>query len=479
MRGSSIFMIFRRSILIKVSARFVLCAGFLFVGISASAAQEPPLSVPVESKLPAQDPNAITVGGWLLYPTLRLYSLYSDNLFFTPISPISAGAIGVTPSMVAVWSNGIHTTTLYGNIDRQDYPTANDVNTLDGRAGFTQRYEAMRDLIFTVNVNYAHQTWAPGLQNSIQAPSVAPTITVLPNGNTVLPNGTILSPGGQTVGQTLPTVASGAQLFVNPSNQYTSTFSVDKIFNQGILSLSESLNRTEFQNPTAAQPNFNSRTFIERAAFWLGPLFYLYSNGSLSTSVTDATSGSAAALPSISTNSYRVIGGVGTRQSALIFGSVYLGHQASDSGGATAGGAVYGGALTYQASKQWSLTGTIDRTVNVASQPFTANLALTLPSLTAEQVPIGVSTAITSTGVHLTYEITPQWFMNCQAAYSRVGYIDSPRLDNGWLLDASLRYDIWRNLSLSWEYRYTTIISNTPFASATANTGIMGATYKF
>ena len=71
------------------------------------------------TRLPARDPNAIAVDGWLLYPTLRLYSLYSDNLFLSPISPISAGGVGVTPSMAAVWSNGIHTTTLYGNIDRQ------------------------------------------------------------------------------------------------------------------------------------------------------------------------------------------------------------------------------------------------------------------------------------------------------------------------------------------------------------------------
>ncbi len=173
--------------------------------------------------------------------------------------------------MVATWSNGIHTTTLYGNIDRQDYPTANDVNTLDGRAGFTQKYEAMRDLIFTVNVNYAHQTWAAGLQNSIQTPTVAPTTIVLPNGNTQLPNGTIISPSGQVVGQASAAAASGAQLFINPSNQYTGTFSVDKIFNGGILGLTGSVNRTDFENQTV-QPSFNSRTFSERAAFWLGPV---------------------------------------------------------------------------------------------------------------------------------------------------------------------------------------------------------------
>src|SRR5689334_5156651 len=82
------------------------------------------------NKLPARDPTAIAAGGWLLYPTLRVYSLFSDNYFLSPTTPISGPAFGVTPSLTAEWSNGIHTTTLYGNIDRQAYPTHNEVNTL-------------------------------------------------------------------------------------------------------------------------------------------------------------------------------------------------------------------------------------------------------------------------------------------------------------------------------------------------------------
>jgi hypothetical protein len=479
MSGSQSSMLYKGSILSRRFARFALSALFLIAWIPLSFAQEPPLNVPGAGKLPARDPNAITVEGWQLYPTLRVYSLYSDNLFFAPTSPLSAGAMGVTPGLVAVWSNGIHTTTLYGNMDRQDYPTANAVNTLDGRAGFTQKYEAMRDLIFTANVNYTHQTWATGLQNSIQSPSAAPTTIVLPNGNIQYPNGNIISPTtGQVVGQASPVVASSAQLFVNPSNQYTGTFSVDKIFNRGILSLSESVNRTDFDNQTV-QPSFNSRTFSERAAFWLGPLFYAYSNGSVSTVVTDQTFGLTGTLPSVSTTSYRVIGGVGTRPSELIYGSAYFGHQGSEGGGATAEGDVYGGALSYRPITQLTLTGTIDRTVNIASQPFAANLALTLPSLTAVQVPIGASTVVTSSGLRLSYEITRQWFANCQLAYTRFEYVDSPRLDNSWVLDATLRYDIWRNMSLTWEYRYTSLLSNAPLVSATSNYGMMGATYRF
>ena len=482
MSGSQSSMLYKGSILSRKFARLAFSVLLLIAWIPLAFAQEPPLDVPGNSRLPARDPNAIAIDGWLLYPTLRVYSLYSDNLFLSPTNPISVPGLGVTPSLTAVWSNGIHTTTLYGNIDRQTYPTDTDVNTLDGRAGFTQKYEAMRDLIFTVNGNYAHQTWATGLQNSIQTPSAAPTTTVLPNGNTVLPNGTILSPTGQPVGQVSAAPGGSAQLLINPSNQFTGTFTVDKIFNRGILSLSGSVNRTDYENQTL-QPDFNSRTLTERAAVWLGPLFYAYSNGSVSTVVTDATSSpttSTISSPASSITSYRVIGGLGTRQFGLFRGSAYFGYQGSEGGGATAGGDAYGGALSYYPTAQWTLTGTIDRTINISSaQSSATNLALTLPGLTAEQIPLGVSTATTSAGLLTSYEITPQWFARCQLAYSRIEYIDSPRLDNSWVLDATLRYDIWRNMSLTWEYRYTSILSNAPFVSLTGNYGMMGATYKF
>jgi hypothetical protein len=469
------------SILSRRFARLALIALFWTAWIPVSFAQEPPLNVSAAGRLPARDPNAITVDGWLLYPTLRLYTLYTDNFFFSPVSPLSVGGIGAAPSLTAIWSNGIHTTTLYGNIDRQVYPTDNEVNSLSAQAGFTQRYEAMRDLIFTVNGNYAHQTLTTGLQNSIQTPTAAPTTTVLPNGNTVLPNGTILSPTGQPIGQTSAPAGSAVPLIVNPSDAFSGTFSVDKLFNRGILGLSAFVSRTNYenqgsQNLNQGTPNFTTSTYSERAAFWLGPLIYAYSNGSIGTFVTDATSG----LASSSTTSYRVIGGLGTRSGELFSGSVYFGHQGSEGGGATAGGNVYGGVLSYRPTVDWTFAGTVDRTINIASQgSATTNLALTLPGQLAVQVPLGVSTVITSVGWRVSHEITQQWFANCQLTYTRFEYVDSPRLDNSWVLDATLRYDIWRNMSLTWEYRYTTILSNAPLTSANSNYGIMAATYRF
>jgi Putative beta-barrel porin 2 len=485
-------MLHKGSIVSKQCARLILCALLLVAWIplvfaqatiptgsgSSVGAGGPPPDISF-NRLPARDPNAITVNGWLLYPTLRLYSLYTDNFFQTPVNALSVGGLGVTPSLVAVWSNGIHTTTLYGNIDRTDYPTDTGINTLNGRAGFTQRYEAMRDLIFTVNGNYAHQTLTTGLQNSIQTPAVAPATTVLPNGNTLLPNGTILSPSGQVVGQATTASGSTVPLQVNPFNQFIGTFTIDKIFNRAVLSLSGSMNRTEYENQNVT-PSFNSRTLTENASAWLGPLVYAYSIGSVTTTVDDAVTGPSGTLPSTSTTSYRVIGGLGTRPAQQLFlGSVYFGHQGSEAGGATAGGNVYGGLLSYFPTTALTFTGTVDRTINIASQPFTSNLALTLPGSTAVQIPLGASTITTSFGLRASYSITQQWFANCQLSYSRFEYLDSPRLDNSWILDATLRYDIWQNMSILWEYRYSTILSNAPLAGVTSNYGIMGATYRF
>jgi hypothetical protein len=132
----------------------------LAAGISEGPAL-PPLEVAM-NRLPARDSNAIAVDGWLLDPALRIYSLYSDNLFSSSQAPLTAAGVGITPSIVAEWTNGIHTTTLYGNLDREVYPTANDVNTIDGRAGFTQRYEALRDLTLTVNGDFGPSDLAGG-----------------------------------------------------------------------------------------------------------------------------------------------------------------------------------------------------------------------------------------------------------------------------------------------------------------------------
>jgi hypothetical protein len=462
-----------------LGARLFLSALLLIASIPLALAQEPPLDV-ARNRLPARDPNAIAFEGWLLYPTLRVYSLLSDNYFLSPLRPISGPAFGVTPGLTAEWSNGIHSTTLYGNLDRQQYPTNNEVNTLDGRAGFTQRYEAMRDLIFRVNGDYTHQTLTSTLQSSIPTAAAAPATILLPDGNTQLPNGTIISPSGQVVGQASPSFGSNVPLLVNPSNRFTGTFSVDKIFNRAFLSLSASVSRIEYENQSSVFAlNTRSRSFSETGGIWLGPLFYAYSNGSIGTVTTEATS--------VSTTSYRIVGGIGTRQFGLFRGSVYFGHQGSQTSapagslqtGGSAGGEVYGASLSYYPTPVWTLTAAVDRTINDASRTTVTNLALTLPGVSVVQVPLGISTHVTSASLRSDYQIAQQWLATAQVGYTRIEYVGGSRLDNSLLVNAVLRYDIRHDMSLNWEYRYRSIVSNFQLASATSNYGMMGATYRF
>ena len=78
---------------------------------------------PVANAEPTSCRSGIPLGEWLIYPSVRLYSLASDNLFLAPSGKISAVGFGETPSVTAQWTNGIHTTTIFADIDAQQYPT--------------------------------------------------------------------------------------------------------------------------------------------------------------------------------------------------------------------------------------------------------------------------------------------------------------------------------------------------------------------
>lgn len=62
--------------------RAAFVALLLIGSFSTGYAQEPPLSIP-KNTLPARPGDALALGGWLLYPTVRSYAQYSDNLFRT------------------------------------------------------------------------------------------------------------------------------------------------------------------------------------------------------------------------------------------------------------------------------------------------------------------------------------------------------------------------------------------------------------
>jgi hypothetical protein len=426
---------------------------------------------------PALCHSGIPLGEWLIYPSIRLYSIYSDNLFLSPIAPINALSFGASPSVTAQWTNGIHTTTIYANVDTDQYPTNNLINTFDRKATFTQTYAPLPDLTFTVLGDYTHTTVTSSLTNSIPTAISTPvtTPTLLPNGNFQLPNGEIVSPTGQIVGNINgPTSANGTSV-VNPYDQYTGTATVSKIFNGGILTLGGSAAQTDYQftqnfGPTAFT-SFTTKTFTEDGSVALGPLLYAYSNGVYSmrrnSNLVDPNS-----------DVYRVDGGVGTRQFGLFRGSAYFGYQGSNSDGSgSAGGLIYGGKVSYYPSLAWTITAALDETINHAPGNAISTQALSVNS--PEQIPLSSSTRITTPSLQTQYQIAPQWTVNGNFSYTQIYYYGSPRLDNAWQADAQLNYEIWRNMTLGWEYEYTDIISNVPGSSAQRNYLMMSANYRF
>ena len=450
--------------LIGGALRAALSTLSLLAFITASRAQEPPLDVGGDGRLAASPGTAYALDQWLFYPGLTASTTYSDNLFNSSIAPISALGFELSPSLTAEWTNGIHTTTLNANFDHTTYPTDTDLNTFNWGGSFTQKYAPLRDLTFSLNGNYAHQTLSNGLQNSIPTPVNAPQTTILPDGNTLLPNGVILSPLGVPIGQTTPTLAiSNGTTLINPNDQFTGTLSIDKIFNHGILSLNGSLAQTDYE--TNGSQDSTSKSFVEHAGAWLGPLFYAYSDGSIATTSISTTGPST---------SYRLIGGIGIRQIGLIRGSVYFGHQGSW-GSETSGGDVYGGRLTYYPTPVWTLNASIDETINVSSQTGPSQLALNLPVPLPVQIPLGASVQITSASLSSSYTLSPQWSTSQNIAFSHINNIGSSPTDT-WSGSTSLSYSMWRNLGLSWQYQYTRVLSTTP---SKQNLVTMSANYTF
>ena len=56
--------------------------------------------------------------GWQIYPSINFLAESSNNFFISPLSKIAGWQFVVSPAATAEWSNGIHTTTIYGNVAR-------------------------------------------------------------------------------------------------------------------------------------------------------------------------------------------------------------------------------------------------------------------------------------------------------------------------------------------------------------------------
>ena len=437
-----------------------LCAFFLLECITVAAAQQQPPEFPDSGVLTAPS-DVLSYGGWLFYPEITAYAVGSDNLFQTPTNPIGVGGVGYKPKLVAAWTDGIHTTTLYGNLDQRFYPSRSDLNMFDRNGGFIQQYSPLPDLNFKLQGDYTHLTYT-GVVSSIPGALVSPG----PPPSGVQPNPTL--------------TVQGQNVFVNPTDTWSAVASVQKFFNHGVVNLTGTLAQTTYTNQStqvlAGTPNYTTETFAGNGATWLGPLFYLFSDGTYAAHNFAQINAS----PGDNSSAYRARGGLATRQEALYSAAVYYGYQGSnDDFAGRAGGEIYGGHLSYNPTAQLSFTAAIDEIINKATPGAFSNLALSLPTPSAAVVSPSSSTKITAPTLQVAYHITDQWSTFGTFGLSHIEYIDSSQLENAWLADAVLRYEMSRSWTFSWEYQYTAIISNVPLNSSTRNYIYTAATYKF
>jgi hypothetical protein len=456
----------------------VFSAIFAFSGPDSALAQEPPTSIPAGG--PAGNAsNAIPFNSWLIYPSINFSAENSNNFFLSPKNGIRGWEFGVTPGVTALWSNGIHTTTIAANVQRLEWPTTNQLNGTNGGATFTQQYAPFRDLNFTVLADYTHQTLQSALTNAIPSPILFTGITVLPNGNIVLPNGNIIDPAtGQIVGHVNNPISVTPFSLVNSYDLYTASARAQKIFSYGIVTLSASLAHTNYVD--AGTANYTNKTFTEDAAFWLGPVFYFYTDGAFNIRNTETLALPPKPVVGSSSDSYRFIGGIGTRQIDFIRGSVYFGHQGSISPGSESGGDVFGASLSYIPTPAWTVGANVDVVINKAPASAAAsNQAINIPGITPLQIATSSSTETTSTSVHFTYTISPQWSVTGLFGFTHVDNIGSQIWDDSYVADLQLSYSMLQNLSLLWEYQYSTVVSNAPATNAARNLVTMSASYKF
>jgi len=414
-----------------------------------SLGYEPPLDPPKGN--PPSKPDGIVLGDWVLNPTLRLYSLFDSNLYLSPVSPISAAGFRINPDLLAQWTNGIHKTVIYSSIDSKQYPTESASNTFDRNAGIIQRYEALRDLIFTVQGDYLHKTNASELTGAIPNPITDPLAPPPPPSGSVAINGATV---------------------VNPYDQFTGLITVDKTFNRAFMNLSASISRTNYESEVLV-PDFTSRTFTGRGGVWLGPLLYAYADGIESTFTTFDSE----------TTSKRIRAGLGTAPIGLFRAFVYAGHQSTQVEGlessGTAGGPIFGAKVLYSPTPFWKLAFSVDAVENISHITSGSLFAQTPVSPTVVLVPVSSSTRTAIFSGRSDYTLSKRWTAYARVDYTRVDFINSSDWENAWILAAGLRYELRRNTFFTLDYERIRIVSDIPQTSARRDYVIGGVVYKF
>lgn len=379
---------------------------------------------------PNREYNGLPVGGWMLYPTLFSGVAFNDNVFQTGTNRTADFAWRTSPSLTAVLNTGINKLTLYGSADAYVYEREHDANTINGRVGLLDVWEAQRDLIFRFSGDASRQT-------------------DLTNGGQIIA-GTVFSPIHY--------------------EQYESTASVMKGFDRFFVGAGGTFLNTTFENPATvsgifpsqAYRDYNAATLSGRAGYWVGPTIYSYAEATGNTQ--DYYNSSL-----YDSNGYRVVGGLGADHLSLFKGEIYAGYQEQfyhPTLSNDIGGGVFGGKVYWYPTQFLTFSAKVDESLGTATYVSPTD-------------PIGSSTKVTSADLKADYAMSTVWSATAHLDYANTLYVGASRIDNAWAVGATLNYKIWGNFLATLDYQLARLDSNSPGASFTQNIVSLGLTYKY
>jgi hypothetical protein len=402
---------------------------------TATSVSNPFGGSPYGSISPSAPSKAIAAGPWLLYPSLLVGTVFNDNLYLTQTRQTSAWGLEFRPGLIATLDNGIHKTTVYGNLDAQIYTNNSQGNTLNGRLGVKHIYEVQRDLIFNFGFDVSRYT------------------DVTNGGRILALNQTNVSP--------------------QQYNQFTATAGVEKTFNRFFVALTANAVATRYDNTTntlgisipQGYQNGTTYSLTGRAGYWFSPVFYTYVEPSINTQHYNSAR--------FDSNGYRIVAGIGSDRIGLFKGEVYAGFQGQNYSNSIFGlsfgnvtGGVFGGQLTWLPTKALTVGLHVDESLGNAPAITTINLT-------------GSPTRNTLASLTAAYHISAVWSASAHADYEYIDYVLGPRRDTLWAVGAAINYDFYRDLGIALEYKFTNLSSNIAFASYKQNLITLGATYRY
>ncbi|MBB4200568.1 hypothetical protein GGD83_004397 [Rhodoblastus sphagnicola] len=379
---------------------------------------------------PSREYTGLSVGSWMLYPTLFTGAAFDSNIYQNNGKTVSDVAWRTAPSLIAVRNAGIQKTLLYGTGDFMVYGAHSAVDQVNGKGGFTHIWEAQRDLIFRFTGDASRQVDA----------------------------------------STSGSVLNGAYLRPVYYEQYQTTASVLKSFDRFFVGLGGSFQNSSYENTsntahqtvTQAYRDNNVVTASGRLGYFITPLLY---------SFVESTGNWANYYNSSSYNSegYKVSGGLGTDRISLFKGEVYAGYQQQFYKSAAfgdVGAPAFGGKLFWYPTQYITVSANVDETLGTATFVSPSN-------------PNGSATKTTGGGLKVDYTLSEVWSANARGGYSHATYVNNSRVDDTWSAGATLNYRIWRNFSATLDYQFSAVDSNYAAAGYVRHIASLGVTYKY